>query len=40
MDNLRPQFAIYIVAPYTGLCKYQFITNDNKITLCIKGLEL
>jgi hypothetical protein len=36
----RSLFAIYIVASYTGFYRYQFITNDNQITLCINGLWL
>ena len=40
IDNLRPQFGMYIVALYPGLCKYQFVTNNYSITLLIKGLWL
>ena len=36
----RSLFSIYIVASYTGFYRYQFITNDNQITLCINGLGL
>jgi hypothetical protein len=36
----RSLYAIYIVASYAGFYRYQFITNDNQITLCINGLGL
>ena len=36
----RSLFSIYIVASYTGFYRYQFITNDNQITLCVNGLGL